>query len=211
MSKGKIKHKAHQIEIDGDVGKLTAYTKKEKPVVALFDAVDINKINAFENWRAVWQNELDCQIIESKDFKDGHATKTSVAAAILECSPNAPMRHINGDIADNRRANLEIYDVLAQPNEYQKVEAGISVILKNRYGRVAGEFLIDADDLELVVGSGHIWLKKQRSSGQPYVVNQNGLLLAHLLLHINAGFVAYKNRNPLDNRRENISLAAEKE
>lgn len=209
MSRGKITHKPHQIQIEGDVGKLIAYTKKEKPVVAIFDAVHIDKINAFKNWRAVWQNELDCQLVESKDFKDGHAIKTPVAAAILECSPNAPIRHLNGDILDNRCANLEIFDVKAQANDYRKIEAGIAVILKNRSGRVVGETLIDSEDFDLVVNSGHIWFKKQRFNGQPYVVNQDGRLLAHLLLNINAGYVAYKNKNPLDNRRANIKFESD--
>lgn len=211
MRWNEVEHKPHHVEIEGDIGKLTAYTKKGKPVVAIFDAVDIDKIDAFKNWRAVWQTDFDCQVIESKDFKDGRAIRTPVASAILRCSPNAPIRHINGDILDNCASNLEIYDVKAQPNEYHKVESGISIILKDRFGCVVGEFLIDPDDLDLVVNSGHVWLKKRRSSGQPYVMNQDGLLLAYLLLDTNAGFVAYKNRNPLDNRRENIKLEFEKE
>ena len=197
------------MEIDKNIGKLTAYTKKGKPVVAIFDAADVEKITAFENWRAVWHTDFDCHIIESKDYKDGRAVRTPVAAAILGCSPNAPIRHTNGDILDNRNSNLEIYNVKAQPNEYKIVEngfAGFAVMLKDRYGRIVGEFLIDTCDLDLVVNSGHIWLKKRRASGQPYVASADGLLLAHLLLGVNEGFVRYKNRNPLDNRRENIKI-----
>lgn len=206
MKRHKRNHKPHHIEIDGDIGKLTAYTKKGNPVVALFDSTDLDKINLFENWRAVWQTDFDCSIVESKNFKDGHATRTSVAAAILACSPNAPIRHLNGDVLDNRRANLEIYDLLGQPNEYKEMETGISVVLKDRYARAIGTFIIDHHDLERVVHSGHIWLKKKRANGQPYVVNTEGLLLGHFLLEVNEGYVVYGNKNPLDNRKKNISL-----
>jgi len=206
MRRGKNEHQPHSIEIEGDVGKLTAYTKKGKAVVAIFDAADLDKVSAFENWRAVWQTDFDCSVIESKDFKDGHAKRTPVAAAILACSPNAPICHLNGDLLDNRRANLEIYDVKAQPNDYEEVEAGISVVLKDRYAREVGVFLIDRSDLEKVVNSGHVWLKKKRSSGQPYVVNTEGLLLAHFLLDIDEGYVRYDNKNPLDNRRVNLGI-----
>jgi hypothetical protein len=209
MRRNKEEHKQHHVEKEGDIGKLTAYTKKGKPIMAIFDAVDIDKINAFSNWRAVWHTDFDCQAIESKEFKDDRAVRTPVASAILQCSPNAPVRHINGDFFDNRRSNLEIYDVKGQPNDYKKGEAGISVILKDRYGRVVGEFLIDADDLDLVVNREHVWMKKRRGSGQPYVVDTNGLLLAHFLLGVCEGVVNYKNKNPLDNRRANIKLECE--
>ena len=202
----KLEHKPHHVEIYNDIGRLFAYTKKGKPVIAIFDAVDIKKINAFKNWRAVWHTDFDCHIIESKDYKDNHAIRMPVASAILECSPNAPIRHINGNILDNRLSNLEIYNVGGQPNEYKIVDAGISVILKDRYGREVGEFLIDAGDLDLVINSGYVWLRKRRASGQPYVASIDGLLLAHLLLDVNEGFICYKNKNPLDNRRENIKI-----
>jgi len=207
MPRKKIEHKTHHIEIDGEIGKLTAYSKKDKPIIATFDAADIDKINAFKNWRAVWNVEFDRPVIESKDFKDGRAIRTSVAAAILECSPNAPIRHINVDFLDNRRSNLEIYDVKAQPNEYNCNEF-VTIVLKDRCGYAIGNCYVDNEDLDLVVNSGHIWFKKQRPTGQPYVVNQDGLLLAHLLLGVSAGFVIYENKNPLDNRRKNIKINA---
>ncbi|MCL1989585.1 MAG: hypothetical protein FWG67_01720 [Defluviitaleaceae bacterium] len=206
MRRKKNEHQPHELIIEGQVGKLTAYTKKGKPVTALFDATDLNHIQAFENWRAVWNTELDAQVVESKTFKDGHAKRTPVAAAILACSPHAPIRHLNGDLLDNRRANLEIYDVKTIPNAYKSVEDGISISLKDRYAREVGQCLIDVSDLEAVVSSGHVWLKKKRANGQPYVVNTDGLLLAHFLLDVHEGDVKYRNKNPLDNRRENITI-----
>ena len=205
MGRHKIEHKSHTVEIDGNIGKLRAYTKKGKPVVAIFDAADIDKIRAFKNWRAVWNKDWDCQVIESKDFKDGHAKRTPVAAAILECSPNAPIRHINVNFLDNRRTNLEIHDVKAHPNEYECDKHAV-ITLKDRCGYTTGVCSVDKEDIDLVINSGHIWFRKRRSSGQPYVVNQNGLLLAHLLLEIEDGLIIYKNRNPFDNRRENIKI-----
>lgn len=204
----KNEHLPHEIEIDQSVGKLTAYTKKGKPVVSLFDATDLDKIKDYGNWRAIWSTEFDCQIIEAKTYGGGHAKRTSVAAVILGSSPNAPIRHLNGDFLDNRQSNLEIYDVKAQPNAYQLVESDVIMALKDRYGRVVGECLIDETDLDFVINQKHVWLKKRRPSGQPYVVNVDGLLLAHHLLQVETGFVQYENKNPLDNRRQNIKIEA---
>jgi len=203
--KKKNEHQPHQIVVEGDVGKLVAYNKKGKAVVAVFDTTDLEKVEAFENWRAVWHTDFDCAYVESKDFKDGHAKRTSVASAILECSPNAPIRHLNGDVLDNRRANLEIYDVMGQPNDYVKDQC-VVMTLRDRYGRGVGECVVDHEDFDLVIQSGHVWLKKKRASGQPYVVNQDGLLLAHLLLGVSEGYMSYENKNPLDNRRRNIKI-----
>ena len=204
--KRKNEHLPHEIEIDGEIGRLTAYTKKGKPVVALFDATDLPKIEVFHNWRAVWSNEFDCQLVESKDMNDGHAVRTSVAAAILVCSPNAPIRHFDGDILNNKRANLEIYDVKVQPNEYYITNARVDMILKDRYGRQVGICHFDKEDLDLVINHGFVWLKKYHSTGQPYVVSTEGRLLAHLLLGVEDGFVTYLNKNPLDNCRQNLEL-----
>jgi len=124
----------------------------------------------------------------------------------LQCSPNAPIRHFNVNILDNRRANLEIYDVKAQPNEYY-MDKRVGMILKDRYGRAVGTCGFDNEDLDLVINSGHVWLKKTRPTGQPYVVNTEGLLLAHLILGVDDGIVTYINKNPLDNSRKNIKIA----
>jgi len=202
-------HKPHRIEIEDKVGKLTAYTKKDKPVVALFDVADLEKVEAFSNWRAVWDTRLDGPTVENKAFNGGRAIRMPVAAAILGCSPNAPIRHLNGDVLDNRQSNLEIYDVKGQPNDYEVVESRVVILLRDRYGHVVGKALIDQEDLTLVVQGDHVWLRKRRSSGQPYVVNQDGLLLAHLLLGVESGFVEYVNKNPLDNRRGNIKCQEE--
>lgn len=203
----KATHKPHQIDITGDIAKLTAYNKKGNPVVALFDAADIEKVRTFANWRAVWDSKFDTAVIESKDFANKHAVRTPVAAAIMQCSPNAPIHYINGNVLDNRQSNLKIYDLKSEKNEFTVMDDIATVVTKNRCGVVTGEFLIDRTDLDLVVNQNHIWLKKRRSSGQPYVVNIDGLLLGHYLFGDETGIIAYKNLDPLDNRRENISLS----
>ena len=205
MRRNKTRHKPHDIQIEGQIGKLTAYTKKGKPITAIFDGIDMDKVAAFKNWRAVWCTDFDVPVIESKDFKDGHGIRTPVAAAILGCSPNAPIHHKNANFLDNRRFNLEIYDVLARPNDYE-VGNCVTMSLKDRCGYVVGVSYIDKVDLDFVIHQGHVWFKKRRASGQPYVVNQDGLLLAYYLLGVSEGFITYLNKNPLDNRRENINI-----
>jgi len=132
-----------------------------------------------------------------------------VASVILGCSPNAPVRHINGDVLDNRRANLEIYDRHV-PNEYKVIDADTTAIyLKDRYGRVVGEALITQGDIDKVVRAGYTWMMMKRASGQPYVASGDLLLAHHLLGCDPAAFITYVNKNPLDNRRGNIEIRKE--
>jgi len=206
MRKKKINHKKHQLEINDKTSKLIAYTKKETAVIATFDTADLEKVEAFENWRAVWSSEFDCAVIESKDFENGYAKRTPIAAAILSCSVNAPIRHINGDKLDNRRENLEIYDLSLNPNEFKLENDVATIILKDRYGRIIDEAIVDLDVVDEIILKRGVWVKKKRANGQPYVVNPDGILLAHAILDVLEGFVIYENKNPLDNRRKNIKI-----
>jgi len=199
-------HQPHHIQIEGTTGTLTAYNKKDKPVVATFDAVDLPLIEKYPQWRSVWHSEFDCPVIESKNFNDGHATRTPLAAAILDCSPNAPIQHLNGDLLDVRRENLAIFDLKNTPNLYTITDNIATLTLKNRYGVVTGDAIIDKDKLEHVIKDGAVWLLKKRPSGQPFVVNTKGVLLAHYLLDVESGFIVYGNKNPLDNRMTNIAI-----
>ena len=204
--KKSIKHKAHQIKLLEDYGQLIAYTKKEKPVVAIFYLNDLPKLKKHQAWRAVFSTEFNCAIIESKSYQNGRAIRTPVASAILNCSPNAPIRHLNGDVLDNRRKNLEIFDRTAKLNDYEIQGDSAKIQLLSRYGQLEGFAIIDAEDLSSVIMDKRTWMKKRRPCGQPFVIDQSGRLLAHQVLNITDGFMLYKNKNPLDNRKSNLIL-----
>jgi len=210
MSKN-IKHQQHTIRIDEEFAYLTAYTKKKKPVEAIIDVADLKNIKKYDNWRAVWSTEHDSAIIEHKKYEKNHATRLSLASIILSCSPNAPIRHKNGNLLDNRRQNLEIFDLKNHPNEIITHDDTVEIKLKDRYGKIVGSTIIDKSDQEKILNNNEIWIKKKRSSGQPYVVNLKNELLSHKILGVVSGYVLYLNKNPLDNRRNNIRIEEEKQ
>jgi len=217
MAKRKIEFKAHHFEMDGDVVRLVAYSTKGVAVRAIVDMADLEMVKRVSSWRAVWNTDFDSYIVLSKTAikKDGRTVvrKDTVASIVLGCSPNAPIRHLNGDVLDNRRANLAIYDRHV-PNDYEVIDADTAfVYLKDRYGRTVSKALITSTDVDKVIRSGYTWVMKRRASGQPYVVNLNDdLLLAHHLLACDAKmFINYVNKNPLDNRRTNIEIRENQE
>jgi|GEM_PF-538480 len=201
-------------EIDDQIVTLTAYTKKGKPVTAIFDVEDLDKVQSIDNWIAQWHKDFNEFLIQSKQTinENGktHIKKVSLPATILNVSTNAPIRHINGNLMDNRKSNLEIY-VRAQKNDYQVLANNtVAVHLKNRYGQVVADALISQEDLERVVNPEFTWIQKKRSNGQPRVVahTEAGFItLDRYLTECPENFYVYHiNKNPLDNRRQNLEL-----
>lgn len=212
--KKKITIQKPEYEITDQWVKLTAYSKKGKAVTAIFDKDDLNTIQSIDTWYAQWDKDFNSFLIQSKTAKisNGQITphKATLPATILGVSPNAPIHHINGDFLDNRKCNLKIFD-RSQPNEYRELEPGvITVLLKNRYGYKVAETLISKDDLESVINNDYVWIYKKKANGQPYVIAQSEtarLYLDRYLTNCPEDFYVYHiNKNPLDNRRENLEI-----
>ncbi|MEO3112010.1 hypothetical protein ABHC34_12085, partial [Turicibacter sanguinis] len=106
--------------------------------------------------------------------------------------------------------NLEIYNRF-QPNEYEILENDvIAVFLKDRYGNVEAKALISAEDFDRVITSDYTWICQKRSNGQPYAIAHTPagrIYLDSFLTDCQKGYrVAHLNKNPLDNRRQNLNV-----
>lgn len=200
--------------IENDTVKMTILNKKGKELIALFDVEDLDRIKAFGTWFAEWNKDFNqylAQSIKSVIIKGKPGYKKySLQSVILETSPNAPIRHLNGDVLDNRKCNLEIYD-RRQTNEYETLENDvIAVLLKDRYGNLEAKALISAEDLDRVITPEYTWISQKKSSGQPYAIAhtpEGRVYLDSYLTKCEAGYrVAHLNKNPLDNRRQNLDV-----
>ena len=204
----------NQYDIIGDVVNLTVFNKKGKSFVAQFDLEDLEKVKSYSHWYAQWHKDFNCYMIETKTKLDQNGKvrylKPTLQSVVLGTSKNAPIRHINGDLLDNRKSNLEIYN-RQQINSYDRLDNGDSAIhLKDRYGNIVNKALISAEDLDYVVNEQYTWISKKKPNGQPYVLAHTPsgpLYLDTFLVKPQAGFYVYHiNKNPLDNRRQNLEL-----
>ena len=212
--KKKITLQKPEYDITDQMIKITAYSKKGKSVTAIFDKDDLNTVQAIESWYAQWDKDFNCYLIQSKTSKivNGQvkAQKTTLSATILGVSPNAPIHHINGDLLDNRKSNLEIFD-RTKPNDYLELEDGtVAIQLKNRYGYVVAKTLISKNDLQPLINTEYVWILQKKANGQPYVsthAKSDRIYLDQYLTKCPEGFyVHHINKNPLDNRRENLEI-----
>ena len=204
----------NQYDIVGDVVNLTVFNKKGKSFVAQFDLEDLEKVKNYSYWYAQWHKDFNCYIIETKTKINQNGKvrylKPTLQSVVLGTSKNAPIRHINGDLLDNRKSNLEIYN-RQQINSYERLDNGdIAIHLKDRYGNIVNKALISAEDLAGVVNEQYTWISKKQPNGQPYVLAHTPsgpLYLDAFLAKPQSGFYVYHiNKNPLDNRRQNLEL-----
>ncbi len=203
-------------EIDNDVVKLTVFNKKGKSFTALFDLEDLEKVKSTGIWYAQWNKDFNNYMIQTsvEDIQKGKKRfiKPTLQSTVLQCSPNAPIRHLNGDLLDNRKVNLEIYN-RRQINEYEILDNNVIAIhLKDRYGNLVNKALISAEDLDHVINETYTWVCQKRANGQPYAIahtKAGRVYLDTYLTNCQPGFRVYHiNKNPLDNRRQNLEIKA---
>lgn len=210
-----VQNKNHY-EIDNDVVKLTVFNKKGKSFTALFDLEDLEKVKSSENWHAQWNKDFNDYMIQTsvEVIQKGKKRfiKPTLQSTVLQCSPNAPIRHLNGNLLDNRKVNLEIYN-RRQINEYEVLDNNVIAIhLKDRYGNLVNKALISAEDLDQVINETYTWVCQKKANGQPYAIahtEAGRVYLDTFLTNCQPGFrVHHINKNPLDNRRQNLEVKA---
>lgn len=126
---------------------------------------------------------------------------------ILNVHPKAPVRHINGDILDNRKANLEVYDKNTM-NSYEALdEDSVAVILRDRYGKEKSRTIIDKEDLGRVVNDNYTWVLFKKDT-EPYAVAntpEGKIYLNRFIMSTTEDMVTHPiNLNTLDNRKANL-------
>ena len=155
-------------EIENNIVKLTVFNKKGKAFTAQFDLEDLETVKNAGVWHAQWHKDFNNYIIQTSAevIQKGKKRyiKPTLQSTILKCSPNAPIRHLNGDLLDNRKINLEIYN-RHQKNEYDVLDNGVIAIhLKDRYGNLVNKALISAEDLDKVVNKTYTWVCQKKDN-----------------------------------------------
>lgn len=204
----------NHFNIENNIVKMTILNKKGKSLTALFDIEDLDKVKDFGIWFAEWNKDFNQYLAQcaKQELIKGKMKykKYSLQSVILGTSPNAPICHLNGDVLDNRKENLEIYNRY-QMNEFIVLENDvISVFLKDRYGNVEAKALISKQDFDRVITPEYTWICQKRSNGQPYAIahtKEGRVYLDSYLTNCQKGYrVAHLNKNPLDNRRQNLEV-----
>ncbi|MGL4338572.1 MAG: hypothetical protein ACRCST_16925 [Turicibacter sp.] len=208
------KNTQNEYRIEDQLVYMTILNKKGKELIAKFDLEDLETVKECGNWFAEWHKDFNSYLAQcsTKTENNGKVKfiKRSLQSVVLGTSPNAPIKHINGDLLDNQKSNLEIFN-RKQQNDYEMLENNVvAVHLKNRYGKIDAKALISAEDLNTVITEKLAWVCQKRSNGQPYAVahTEEGRLLLDRYL-ANPGEnqeVQHINKNPLDNRRANLKV-----
>lgn len=94
----------------------------------------------------------------------------------------------------------------------QQIEEAVKVPV-HRFGKVVDHALIDAADADLIVR--HKWLISDAGYACRYTSNKGNtkmILMHREILQVTEGYVIdHRNRNPLDNRRENLREATRRQ
>lgn len=129
----------------------------------------------------------------------------------MNVTATTPVKHINGDTLDNRKANLKIYDRTEKNEILQVDENTIAIILKDKHGNVNAKALISPEDQGQVLADGYTWVTYAHRGETHVVANtpEGRVHLDKILMNPdNIQRVHHINLNPLDNRRTNLELTS---
>lgn len=201
----------NKYETQGNTTLITILKKNNTELTVKIDTEDVEKVQAMGTWFAEWHKDFNNYLAQNltvtKVDKKIKSEKRNMQSIILDCSNNAPIKHINGDTLDNRKCNLEMVN-RREKNEYEEIdEDTIAIILKDRYGKAQAKALISPRDLEKVVTKKYTWTY-QKGYKQPQVIAhtpKGKVTLGEVIMKPAEGMrVHHINLNPLDNRRKNL-------
>lgn len=180
---------------------------KGKTIIAKIDSDDLQKVLDKGHWFAEWNKDFNNYVIQRYIDINKNSLKQSLNSFIIDADPKAPIRHINGDTLDNRKCNLEIYDINT-PNDYETLdEATSAIILRDKYGMIKEKALIDKEDLDKVINYEYAWTY-YKSRGKSYAVANTPdgrIFLDRFLMDTpEEHYVHHINLNTLDNRKANM-------
>lgn len=207
------KNVENKIEVKGDVAYITILKKNGSEAVAKIDSEDLEKVKAIGIWFAEWHKDYNSYLVQNisktKVNKNSKPLKQSLQTIVLDVTPTTPVKHINGDTLDNRKANLEIFERNAI-NEIEKLDDDtVAIILKDKHGNRHSKALISAEDLDKVINEKYTWVNHKINDEAKVVANTpNGrIYLDKFLMNpSDKQKVHHINLNPLDNRRKNLEL-----
>lgn len=201
----------NRFEIKGDIAYITVFKKDGSELVCQIDAKDAEKVKAMGTWFAEWQKDFNAFTVQNVSAtmknKKNKPLKQSIQAVVLDTNTKAPISHVNGDMLDNRKANLVIVE-RNQKNEYEIVdEDTIAIILKDKYGAPHAKALISYEDLSHIVTDEYSWVEYKKNGDICVIANtpEGRIHLDRVLMNPGEGqTIHHINLNPLDCRRENL-------
>ncbi|MEF9952858.1 MAG: HNH endonuclease [Clostridium sp.] len=207
------KNTENTYEIQGDVTLITLLNKKGSQLIAKIDTDDIDKVKNMGVWFGEWHKDFNNYIVQNvtsgDNSKKSKLVKQSLQSVILNVSSKAPIKHLNGDILDNRKSNLEVVERNAK-NTYEIIDgATVAVLLTDKNGNVSSKALISRNDLNTVVTDGLSWVEYKTKDNIYVIANTpNGrIYLNQMLMNSEDGEIIHHiNLNPLDCRRENMEI-----
>jgi hypothetical protein len=211
--KSKQDRRLNEYEISGEVATLKL-NKKDGTALNISAVIDLEDLKAVLEkgvWYAEWNKDFNSYLVVNsiEYYSEGRrcSGKQTLQAFLLKVHTKAPIRHINGDTLDNRKANLEIY-VQKNTNNYEFFDQNsTAIILRDKYGKKEAKTLIDNDDLDRVINYGYAWVC-HKIKGEAYAVaNTPGgrVYLNRFIMNTPENMVTHAiNLNNLDNRKTNL-------
>ena len=146
-------------------------------------------------------------LITNKDNGKTTSTKQTIQSVILGVNSKAPIKHLNGNTLDNRKANLELYNRNLK-NDCTKIDhETMGILLRDKFGNSKETALISIEDVDNVIKDEYNWVVYKKGSEIMVVANtpEGRLRLDELIMEPDDTMkVHHINLNPLDNRRKNL-------
>lgn len=200
----------NKFDVKENIAYATVLKKDGSELVFQIDAEDVERIKSMGTWFAEWNKDFNAYIIQNISKSKGtKPLKQSLQTVILNTNPKAPVKHINGNMLDNRKSNLEIVQ-RAQKNQFEKVDdTTIAIILTNKYGAPHAKALISSEDLNTVITDEFSWVQYKKNGDIMVIANtpQGRIHLDKLIMNpTESETVHHINLNPLDCRRSNLEI-----
>lgn len=197
----------NEFQVNKNVASISLKKKNGSTVDAKIDAEDLQRVLDSGTWFAEWHKDYNSYLVMNYINADKRKEKQSLQSFILDVDPRTPIRHLNGDTLDNRKANLEIYNKNSY-NDYKELdEETAEVMLMDSHGRNASKTIIDKADLYRVINNGYPWVY-YKVNDKPYAVANTPAGRLYLDRFIMATpkdmIVQHVNLNTLDNRKVNL-------
>lgn len=192
---------------------MTILKKNGTSMTTMIDTSELEKVKSAGTWFAEWHKDFNTYLVQNisstKTNKKAKPLKQSLHTFLMDVPAGAPVKHINGDTLDNRKANLEMFN-RNELNEIEEIdEDTIAVILKDKFGNKVSKALISSSDLNTVITEEYTWVS-YKLHGEPCVIAntpEGRIHLDRILMDPSENeTVHHINLNPLDNRRENLEL-----
>lgn len=213
----KYKLKANEYEVKENVAYIKLMKKDGTTMDTKIDTEDLDNVLKKGTWFAEWHKDFNSYLVQHID-PSKPKEKQTLHSFILNTHTKTPIRHINGNTLDNRKCNIEIYDQNAAVNDYENVDSEtVALILRDKYGIKKDTTLIDKEDLDKVINSGHSWVHYFSHSRHYAIANSTSgrIYLQDFIMNPAEGMVTeHINRDTLDNRKanlNNVSLVKEDE